>query len=268
VIIALVSVSTKSGVLQADTDSVAILLEQAGVPAHLAIAGDTIADEGFQAYSDCLPASGLETPVSQRQAFNVLIQRHFGASHARARALDALSRDLNEEQIQAVAAFFNSELGQRIIEAERAPEAQSEGVFEAEMQSYLNSEHWDLSRNQLIARLTKATRAIRFVNTLHAEISVAVKVSSLCQSTAEIFDAQISELQQLRADTRLVEPFMALELNPVIGAIFRNFSDKDLNDYLEFALGNTGSAFFEAMVQSARHGIAGGLAGLRRDLAG
>jgi len=250
----------------ADTRQIETLLEFAGVPVHLIVAGKTISEEASQAYSACLTANDAETVQSKKRAFESLIQRHFGENPVNARAVRAMSGELTKDQINAANAFFTSDLGQRIVNAERAPAKQSENEFEAVVHSYLNSEHWDLSRHRLIAQLTKATRAIRFVSAVNVETSVAVQVSSLCQPTAKLYDEQLHELEQLRADTRMIEPMMALDLNPVIGVVFRNLSDEDLRDYLDFARDSAGDAFFSAVVRSVQHGIAGGLVGLKDEL--
>ncbi len=259
--LAMVSVATA----KADSKTAADLLDLAGIPPHLEIAADSIAEEGYARYVSCLVADGVQPGAALQQAFTDMIKSHFGPEQSLARAVETMAGSLSDETMRLAREFFDTDVGKRIVKAEYDSKGASEDEFVEHVNVYVNSESWTVSRKQLINELLEHTRAVRFVSLINGEITVAVKVSSECDATEAGYLKLSDELKRERTDARFVEPIMAGELNLVIATVFRDLSDQEIQAYLEFASSPAGKSFFNGLLQSTRRGIAGGLSGVRTE---
>lgn len=259
-----------AGTAYAETDTAEELLQLSGISMHLGIAADAIAEEGYAMYAECLNptdegAEYLESVSYDKDAFTVLIKRHFGQSQSFARAVEAMAVSMSDDHMAATERFFATEVGQKIVKAETDSKHLSEDEFVTTLNEYVSSDEWTASRKQTIAQISQATRAVRFVSLINGEMSVAAKVSSACDATEAGYLQLNHELKRERTDARFVEPMMVGGLNLVIATIFKDLSDQEINDYLTFAQSDAGSSYFNGLLQATRRGISGGLIGVREE---
>lgn len=252
-----------SGQALADQTLSAELIDRAGIAAHLALVPDSIVRDGWVIQERCAATDALKLSPLDKAEFSASVEQHFGLVQSQARAIDGMSKNMNVKQLYATKKFFDSDLGERIVAAESASKDISEDEFVAIADEYLDSARWTKAREQLISVVYESTRAARFVSVLNGELTVAVQVSSHCKPTVESYRALSKLLKTTRTDARFVEPIMKSDLTLIIATIFRDFSDRDLIEYVEFAQGDDGKSFYYALIEATRLSISGGLEGVR-----
>jgi len=241
------------------------ILEMAGIPDHLAVVTTSIVNEGTPKFILCGTTDETKPGADEINEFEDLIGRHFGASVNRDRAIEKMVNDLSDEQMSEIQAWFAKPLGQKIVEAERSSKHLSVEEFEAIANEYYDSERWSAMRKRLVGTVYKATRAARFVSILNGEITIAVAVSTHCSANAEGYERLNVKLKSARSDARFAERFMSDDINSVIATVFRDLTDAELMEYVDFARTDVGQAYFNALLEATRVGIAGGLKGMRTE---
>lgn len=252
-----------TGQAVADQSISAELIDKAGIIEHLAMVPDSIAKEAWSKHKLCHADDAVTLSPSDEADFKALIQQHFGVEQSQARAIQAMSENLNVKQLYATKKFFDSDLGERIVAAERASKNISEAEFVSIAEDYLDSEQWNEERKKVVNLVYASTRAARFVSILNGELTVASEVSGHCKPTLESYKTLSKHLKTTRSDARLIENFMANDLILIIATVFRDIPNKDLVEYIEFARGSDGKSFFNALMESTRLAISGGLKGVR-----
>ena len=255
-----------SGQVVADNSISAELIERSGIGEHLALVPDSIVHEAWPKHQSCYSGADSALFSMDEAAFNELITMYFGVEQSTARAVQAMSDFMNVKQLYGTKKFFDSDLGQRIVAAEKASKEIEEDEFVVIAEEYFDSEQWTEERELLIRVVYEATRAARFVSILNGELSVAVAVTGHCEPSLDSYKELSNSLKTTRTDARMIEPIMANDLVLIIATIFRDFSDKDMIEYAEFARSAEGKSFFNALLESTRKAIAGGLKGARADL--
>ena len=257
-----------SGTAMADDSLSADLIEKSGISEHLALVPTSIAQEAWSRLELCqseelVALTETDEIQSDEANFTALVEKHFGLTTSRARAIEAMNGNMNVKQRFSTKKFFDSDLGQRIVAAEEASKDVSEDEFVALAEEYFESSYWTDDRESLIRVVYESTNAARFVSILNGELTVAVEVSSHCEPTLENYQALGELLKTTRTDARLIEPIMANDLIFIIATTFRELTDRDLVEYLEFARSDDGKAFYNALLESTRRAISGGLKGFR-----
>ena len=241
------------------------LLEKTGITEHLSLVSKTIGDEGYDKYATCLLTDDWKPGRAEERAFQVLIDRHFGAYPSHVRAVQSITERMSLEDLKAAQQFFDGAIGEKIVLAEKESKNFSEENFSQLADEYFNSSRWNTQRKPLIRQVYEATRAGRFVSILNGEMTVAITVSSVCDATTENYRQLSTELKSARSEARFVEPLMSGEVMSVIATIFRDISDADLQGYIDFAQSEPGKSFFNSLLESTRKGISGGLLGVRAE---
>jgi len=241
------------------------LLTDTGVFAHLAAATNAIVAEANKNFLLCEFSDNQFPEVAKRNAYAAMLQRHIGPSVNQDRAVAALVTQLPEEVFTAAREWYGTDSGRRIVAADAESKAFTEEKFESVAAQYIESDAYTEERQGLISQVTDAMRATRFVSLVNGEITVAIKVSSHCDNTIEGFKALSRELKTVRTDVRWFENVLREDLIQVNAVVYRDLSDTDLQNFLEFLQSDHGTAFTSGLLEATRHGISGGLLGIRTE---
>lgn len=219
------------------------LYETAGWPDQRANFSDALTAVQ-QRYKDTLPTAVFQTLVDNSN-------RRFAADAVDARAQQALRAGLAEPR--PALAFFQSELGRKIVAAEVLAGRREQLARHANglprMQAGSN-------RQLLIRHLAQAIPA----GEAGAEVSLAlagVAADSLSQMLPGILaNGQAQSL--LNSQRERLRQQIEGDLDNTLLYIYRELSDAELEQYLEFARSAAGQAYYQAALQAVREGLAVG----------
>lgn len=197
-----------------------------------------------QRYKNTLPPAVFQALVTNSN-------RRFAADAIDRRALQALRENL--QQPQPALAFFQSPLGRKIVASEVLA-ARSEQL--AKYGNGLPRVEAQSNRQLLIRHLAQALPA----SEAGAEVSLAlagVAADSLDQMLPGILGGgQAQSLLQGQRE-RLVQQ-MESDLDNTLLWVYRDLSDAELEQFLEFARSSEGEAYYQAALQALRAGLAVG----------
>ena len=197
-----------------------------------------------QRYKDTLPAAVYQALVDNSN-------RRFAAEAIDSRAQQALREQLAEPQ--PALAFFQSELGRKIVAAEVLAGRREQLARYANGLPRIEA---GSNRQLLIRHLAQALPA----SEAGAEVSLAlagVAADSLSQMLPGILaSGQAQSLLNSQRD-RLREQIEG-DLDNTLLYIYRELSDAELEQYLDFARSAAGQAYYQAALQAVRKGLAVG----------
>ena len=177
------------------------------------------------------------------------------ASHAiDQRAQQALREHLAEPQ--PALEFFQSTLGRKIVSAEVLA-ARREQL--AQHASGLPRMEAGSNRQLLIRHLAQALPA----SEAGAEISLAlagVAADSLSQMIPGLLGGNQAQSLLSSQRQRMIEQIEG-DLDNTLLYVYRDLSDAELEQYLEFARSDDGKAYYQAALQALRAGLAVGMSG-------
>ncbi len=177
------------------------------------------------------------------------------ASHAiDQRAQQALREHLAEPQ--PALEFFQSTLGRKIVSAEVLA-ARREQL--AQHASGLPRMEAGSNRQLLIRHLAQALPA----SEAGAEVSLAlagVAADSLSQMIPGLLGGNQAQSLLSSQRQRMIEQIEG-DLDNTLLYVYRDLSDAELEQYLEFARSDDGKAYYQAALQALRAGLAVGMSG-------
>lgn len=249
-----------------ETEIATALIELSGVGPHLADVGSIVFEEALPSYRECFSEAGGVMSPEDEQKLKSALEQNLGSTVTVQRAITELAQAMELSDLEAVQDFFNTPSGVRIVEAETASKEFDEVTFFNMQKAYFASSVWTEERTATMSDVHDSTRAVRFVSTLNGEISVAITLSGHCDATKAEFEKLQPQLDSLRSESQFVEPIMRGDMILVIAVIFKDITNDDLNNYIEFSQSDVGVRFFNALLASTEAGIAGGLSGLQESL--
>lgn len=197
-----------------------------------------------QRYKSTLPPAVFQALVNNSN-------RRFAADAIDRRALQALRENLQAPQ--PALEFFQSPLGRKIVASEVLA-ARSEQL--AKYENGLPRVEAESNRQLLIRHLAQALPA----SEAGAEVSLAlagVAADSLDQMLPGILGGgQTQSLLESQRE-RLIQQ-MESDLDNTLLHVYRDLSDAELEQYLEFANSSEGKAYYQAALQALRAGLAVG----------
>ncbi|MBT1120264.1 DUF2059 domain-containing protein [Stutzerimonas nitrititolerans] len=224
-------------------DSYTELYETAGWKDQRANFADALT-AAQQRYKSTLPPAVFQALVNNSN-------RRFAADAIDRRALHALRENLQEPQ--PALAFFQSPLGRKIVASEVLA-GRSEQL--AKYENGLPRVEAGSNRQLLIRHLAQALPA----SEAGAEVSLAlagVAADSLDQMLPGILGGgQTQSLLESQRE-RLIQQ-MERDLDNTLLHVYRDLSDAELEQYLEFANSSEGKAYYQAALQALRAGLAVG----------
>jgi len=224
-------------------DTYTELYETAGWPDQRANFTDALT-VAQQRYKSTLPPAIFQALVNNSN-------RRFAADAIDRRALQALREHL--QQPQPALTFFQSPLGRKIVASEVLA-ARSEQL--AKYSNGLPRVDAGSNRQLLVRDLAQALPA----SEAGAEVSLAlagVAADSLDQMLPGILGGgQTQSLLESQRE-RLIQQ-MEGDLDNTLLHVYRDLSDAELEQYLEFARSAEGKAYYQAALQALRAGLAVG----------
>ncbi|MEW6177867.1 MAG: hypothetical protein AB1588_19445 [Pseudomonadota bacterium] len=200
-----------------------------------------------QRYKDTLPPAVFQTLVTNSN-------RRFASHAIDQRAQQALREHLAEPQ--PALEFFQSTLGRKIVSAEVLA-ARREQL--AQHASGLPRMEADSNRQLLIRHLAQALPA----SEAGAEVSLAlagVAADSLSQMIPGLLGGNQAQSLLSSQRQRMIEQIEG-DLDNTLLYVYRDLSDAELEQYLEFARSDDGKAYYQAALQALRAGLAVGMSG-------
>lgn len=197
-----------------------------------------------QRYKSTLPPAVFQALVNNSN-------RRFAADAIDRRALQALRENL--QQPQPALEFFQSPLGRKIVASEVLA-ARSEQL--AKYSNGLPRVEAGSNRQLLIRHLAQALPA----SEAGAEVSLAlagVAADSLDQMLPGILGGGQTQSLLAGQRERLIQQ-MENDLDNTLLHVYRDLSDAELEQYLEFARSDEGKAYYQAALQALRAGLAVG----------
>lgn len=200
-----------------------------------------------QRYKDTLPPAVFQTLVTNSN-------RRFASHAIDQRAQQALREHLAEPQ--PALEFFQSTLGRKIVSAEVLA-ARREQL--AQHASGLPRMEAGSNRQLLIRHLAQALPA----SEAGAEVSLAlagVAADSLSQMIPGLLGGNQAQSLLSSQRQRMIEQIEG-DLDNTLLYVYRDLSDAELEQYLEFARSDDGKAYYQAALQALRAGLAVGMSG-------
>ncbi|MHA6479171.1 DUF2059 domain-containing protein [Stutzerimonas sp. KH-1] len=200
-----------------------------------------------QRYKDTLPPAVFQTLVTNSN-------RRFASHAIDQRAQQALREHLAEPQ--PALEFFQSPLGRKIVSAEVLA-ARREQL--AQHASGLPRMEAGSNRQLLIRHLAQALPA----SEAGAEVSLAlagVAADSLSQMIPGLLGGNQAQSLLSSQRQRMIEQIEG-DLDNTLLYVYRDLSDAELEQYLEFARSDDGKAYYQAALQALRAGLAVGMSG-------
>ena len=200
-----------------------------------------------QRYKDTLPPAvfqALVTNSNRRFASHAIDQRALGALRA------------NLAQPQPSLAFFQSPLGRKIVSAEVLAARREQLARHA---GGLPRMEAGSNRQLLIRHLAQAIPA----SEAGAEVSLAlagVAADSLSQMIPGLLGGGQAQSLLSSQRQRMVEQIEG-DLDNTLLYVYRELSDAELEEFLQFAQSDAGKAYYQAALQALRAGLAVGMSG-------
>ncbi|EWC42397.1 hypothetical protein GFL09_20035 [Pseudomonas stutzeri] len=200
-----------------------------------------------QRYKDTLPPAVFQALVTNSN-------RRFASDAIDQRAQQALRTHLPEPQ--PALEFFQSTLGRKIVSAEVLAARREQLARHANGLPQIEA---GSNRQLLIRHLAQALPA----SEAGAEVSLAlagVAADSLSQMIPGLLGG--SQAQSLLGSQRqrMMEQIEA-NLDNTLLYVYRELSDAELEEYLQFARSQAGQAYYQAALQALRAGLAVGMSG-------
>ena len=227
--------------LSAWADSHQNLWQAAGWPAHSEHFAAAL-QVAQQQYRDSLPPAIYQALVSNSN-------QRFAAEPMRARGLQTLRSQLGDAQ--PALAFFQSELGRRLVAAEVAATSPAELRRNADG---VPRQPASATRQLLIRHLAQALPAREAA----AEVSLAlagVAADSLSQMLPGMLGRSQPQVLLNNQRQRIVQR-MDGSVDDSLLHIYRDFSDPELEEYVQFAQSPAGQAYFSAALAALRSALA------------
>ncbi|MFC3607623.1 hypothetical protein [Stutzerimonas tarimensis] len=196
-------------------------------------------------------------PTLPPAVFNALVansNQRFAAPAIDQRAMNALRAQLADPQ--PALTFYRSPLGRKIVAAEVKATRPDEVARHADGVPRLEA---GSNRQLLIRHLAQALPA----SEAGAEVSLAlggVAADSLSQMVPGLLSGAYAQSLLQSQRQRLVQQVEA-DLDDILLYVYRDLSDPELEEYLEFARSAEGQAYYQAALGALRAGLAVGLSG-------
>lgn len=220
------------------------LYETAGWPDQRANFSDALT-AAQQRYKNTLPAAVYQTLVTNSN-------RRFAADAIDRRAQQTLRQHVDEPQ--SVLDFFQSPLGRKVVSAEVLA-GRREQI--ARYENGLPRIDAGSNRQLLIRHLAQALPA----SEAGAEVSLAlagVAADSLSQMIPGILGGQQAQGLLNSQRQRLMQQIEA-DLDNTLLYVYRDLSDAELEEFVEFAQSNAGKDYYQAALEALRAGLAVGM---------
>lgn len=204
-------------------------------------------DAAQQRYRSTLPPAVYQALVDNSN-------HRFAATAIDQRAQHSLRMELADPQ--PALAFFESELGRRIVAAETLA-TRSDQL--AKYANGLPRTDADATRRLLIRHLAQALPA----KEAGAEVSLAlagVAADSLSQMIPGLLGGNQAQSLLSSQRQRMIEQIEA-DLDNTLLYVYRDLSDAELEEYVQFAQSDEGKAYYQAALQALRAGLAVGMSG-------
>ena len=188
----------------------------------------------------------LQMPDWQLQALSDALEAGFQPEPMKNDVRGHLEDRLSAGDADAAIAWLESPLGQRVTELEgRAAEP---AVQQEIMQRLQSGDAADVSddRQGLLERFDEATRA----SDMSVEMVIGIQhglVSAILQAAGAPAEQLDMALGQLEAARPQIATAVAAQNQATFGVIYRDLSDAEMADYVEFAESGAGRAYHEAM---------------------
>ena len=200
-----------------------------------------------QRYKDSLPPAVFQALVTNSN-------RRFAAHAIDQRARQALREQLAEPQ--PALAFFQSPLGRKIVSAEVLAARREQLARHTDGLPRIDA---GSNRQLLIRHLAQAIPA----GEAGAEVSLAlagVAADSLSQMIPGLLGGSQAQTLLSSQRQRMIQQVEA-DLDNTLLYVYRELSDAELEQYLQFAQSPAGQAYYRAALQALRAGLAVGVSG-------
>ena len=242
-IVILVSCWPLNSLAEPQALSITGLLEKSGVNAQIAATPQSIKLGLKEAVSKGAPLSGdklalIEDAIDKAYAENKV----GGLLHQRVEHI------FSDEELQKIAAFLESPLGKRIVEAENKLTDEKEMQKTMENAAKLvNEGNKNPARLGLIQSITEAMSTTD--KNVNYALSVALALDvAMINATPSMEMPPMEELVQVYEANRFLMTGKVAQIVLAAGVhVYRPFSNAELNQYLEFALSPVGNKYFTAI---------------------
>ena len=228
------------------------LLEATGVDAHLASVWATVRDESDPIRRECPDGAALRLASNSVDQIDDMPRTAFSGAALMRAAARTLGQTLSAADAAAVRRWLEDRTGRQVRAAEHSVAEFDEAEHEAALLALKSDPKWDAPRREQIRALIRATRIASFIIAVNTEISIAVRLASVCDSTPAILQAADKGSETDRRDAGFHAVFMAMQIVGPTGVAFRPLSDDALRSYLDFARSGTGRRFYVALVASTQ----------------
>ncbi|SDR70614.1 hypothetical protein SAMN05216421_0079 [Halopseudomonas xinjiangensis] len=194
-----------------------------------------------QRYSRQLPANLYETLVQQSN-------QRFEPQGMRDRAMARLAVDLDEADQSEILKFYRSDLGRQVVGAETRATSPASIVA---MQRGLPQHELSDSRRQLVEKLSDVLPA------LDLGVEVSLSLASLAAQSANSFFGglmQIPDSAVANQRERLRQE-MRPNLPDTLAHVYRDLSDEQLRNLIEWSQSTTGREYYEAAELAVRDAL-------------
>jgi len=225
------------------------LYEYSGVQTQLNWIQSNVLAEARPAWHDCGDdATYIETKS--------MLAKILAVDELKREFLNELDRRINDEQLDKITHWTQSDVGKSLFKAERETVDFDEQKFNSLIERYTQSKTHSDTRNKRIQKLIKDTGAAYFVSALNTEISAIVAIASVCSNSEEALSAAQNQIKEERRSEAFYRSFMSQELVVPAAVVYRNMSDEHLDAISAFAKTDAGDAYYTALVKGTRSVLA------------
>jgi len=224
--------------------------EHAGLHAHLSSIYSTVVEESQLAWQAC-------ENVQDRSRFESMLKENLSITVLRQDFLNELNKRINDEHLEQIVGWTQSEAGKSIYQAELESRDLDEPKFASLLQTYQQSEIHGDERNVRLRRMLADTGAAYFLSAFNTELSALVSMASVCSNSKEALLAAQKQITEDRSSEALYRSFMRRELLIPSAVVYRNITDAQLDALSVFADSDAGDAYFTALIKGVRSLLAG-----------
>lgn len=223
------------------TQDVGRLLRASGFSAQVAMIPDAIQDTVGRAGME-----SLEVPVNKRDALQLALVESFSVERLNYQVGNTLRHSLSNSDVQTLLAWYRSEQGQRITEAEIT--GSSPGSWLA-MQAMTSQLLQDSERLNAVQRISRSVNAVEFAS--HLTVA-GYSVQAFMENSSQILDIeQLSS--QMAAQVLVAEENLQMMVWLSFLYAYRELDLQTLQRYAEFLEEPSSTRFNDLAMGSLRH---------------
>jgi len=221
------------------------LFNHSGVGAHLNLVHETVTTEAAVTRQQC-DENGSSANMDR------LIEDLLSSDILHKQFLTELDQRINESQLATITQFTQSDLGQRIYQAEAASVELDDKKFASLLAELKASGSFNEERVMAIRQMIKDTGAVYFLTALNTELSATVAMASICTNTRNSIEQAELEIRKERGSEALYRSFLRGELIHPAMVVYRDLSNSDIQTLSDFAKSDAGNAYYAALIQGIR----------------